>query len=210
MDALRKLALARGASKQEGNVPLFNKAFLKTVEIFGRTYEMAMIAAYKFGTGKLMNDTEKFPTMLKKGKISLMPSLGGDRKTVKRIFKKTKQNKGAESMRYAYFPGCSAESTARDMHQSTLAVAAALGIEMIEPKGWTCCGATAGHQTDRVLAASLPAANLVKIKDMGLDMRRELRGLLQQDESGKSRNRDRIGNSQRCLRRDWPGLRRLG
>ena len=35
MDALRKLALARGASKQEGNVPLFNKAFLKTVELFG-------------------------------------------------------------------------------------------------------------------------------------------------------------------------------
>src|SRR5512141_1525902 len=28
IDALRKLALARGASKQEGNVPLFNKAFL--------------------------------------------------------------------------------------------------------------------------------------------------------------------------------------
>jgi heterodisulfide reductase subunit B2 len=72
-------------------------------------------------------------------------------------------------MKYAYYPGCSAESTARDMHQSTLAVAGALGIEMVEPKGWTCCGATAGHQTDRVLAASLPAANLVKIKDMGLD-----------------------------------------
>jgi len=72
-------------------------------------------------------------------------------------------------VKYAYYPGCSAESTARDMHQSTLAVAAALGIEMIEPKGWTCCGATAGHQTDRVLAAALPAANLAKIKDMGLD-----------------------------------------
>jgi heterodisulfide reductase subunit B len=72
-------------------------------------------------------------------------------------------------MRYAYYPGCSAESTARDMHQSTLAVAGALGIKMIEPKGWTCCGATAGHQTDRILAASLPAANLVKIQDMGLE-----------------------------------------
>ena len=96
LDALRKLALERGASKQEGNVPLFNKAFLKTVEMFGRTYEMALITAYKLGTGKLMNDMEKFPTMLTKGKISLVPSLGGDRKTVKRIFKKTKENKGAE------------------------------------------------------------------------------------------------------------------
>jgi heterodisulfide reductase subunit B2 len=72
-------------------------------------------------------------------------------------------------MKYAYYPGCSAESTARDMHESTLAVAEALKIELIEPKGWTCCGATAGHQTDRVLAAALPAANLVKIKDMGLE-----------------------------------------
>jgi heterodisulfide reductase subunit C len=95
LDALRKLALAKGASKQQGNVPLFNKAFLKTVELFGRTYEIAMITAYKLGTGKLMNDTEKFPTMLKKGKISLIPSFGGDRKTVKRIFKKVKENKEA-------------------------------------------------------------------------------------------------------------------
>jgi len=96
IDALRKLALDRGASKQEGNVPLFNRAFLKTVELFGRTYEIVIIAAYKLGTGKFMNDTEKFPTMLKKGKISLMPSLGGDRKTVRRIFKKTRQTKEAE------------------------------------------------------------------------------------------------------------------
>jgi len=72
-------------------------------------------------------------------------------------------------MRYAYYPGCSAESTARDMHQSTLAVAESLGIELVEPKGWTCCGATAGHQTDRLLATSLPAANLVKIQNLGLD-----------------------------------------
>ena len=73
-------------------------------------------------------------------------------------------------MRYAYFPGCSAESTARDMHQSTLAVARALGIELVEPEGWTCCGATAAHQTDPFLAVSLPAANLAKVQDLKLDM----------------------------------------
>jgi heterodisulfide reductase subunit B len=56
------------------------------------------------------------------------------------------------------------------MHQSTLAVAKALGIDLVEPKGWTCCGATAGHQTDRLLAVSLPAANLTKVQDMKLDM----------------------------------------
>ena len=73
-------------------------------------------------------------------------------------------------MNYAYYPGCSAHSTARDMHESTLAVARALGIDLVEIPGWTCCGATAAHQTDRVLAASLPAANLLLTRDMGMDM----------------------------------------
>jgi heterodisulfide reductase subunit B2 len=73
-------------------------------------------------------------------------------------------------MKFAYYPGCSAESTARDMHASTLAVAAALGIDLVEPEGWTCCGATAAHQTDRVLAAALPAANLLLAQDMHLDI----------------------------------------
>jgi heterodisulfide reductase subunit B len=73
-------------------------------------------------------------------------------------------------MKYAYYPGCAAESTARDMNHSTLAVARALGVHLEEPKGWTCCGATAGHQTDRLLAVSLPAANLAKVQDMRLDM----------------------------------------
>ena len=97
IDALRKLALARGASPQKGNVPLFNRAFLKTVETFGRSYEIGMITAYKIGTRKFMDDTEKFPAMLKKGKIALLPPRGGDRKTVKRIFKKVNERKGAKA-----------------------------------------------------------------------------------------------------------------
>ncbi len=91
MDALRKLAVQRGSAKPEGNMPLFNRAFLKTVQMFGRTYDIAMIAAYKLGSGKLLADTEKFPTMLKKRKIALLPPRGADRKTVRRIFQKTKE-----------------------------------------------------------------------------------------------------------------------
>jgi heterodisulfide reductase subunit B len=73
-------------------------------------------------------------------------------------------------MKYAYYPGCAAHSTARDMHFSTLAVARALGIELVEPVGWTCCGATAAHQTNRDLAVSLATANLLMVQNMGLDM----------------------------------------
>jgi heterodisulfide reductase subunit C len=93
MDALRRIARERGAAQGEGNVPLFNRAFLKTVEVFGRTYDIAMIAAYKLGSRKLMADTEKFPTMLAKRKIALLPPTGADRKTVRQIFKRTKVNK---------------------------------------------------------------------------------------------------------------------
>ena len=97
IDALRSLALQRGAPKPEGNMPLFNKAFLKTVEVFGRPYDIAMIAAYKIGTGKFMNDTEKFPAMLKKGKIALLPAMGVDCATVRRIFKQARKNRGRRS-----------------------------------------------------------------------------------------------------------------
>ena len=96
MDALRHLALEKGASKQQGNVPLFNRAFLKTVQMFGRTYDIAMIAAYKIGSLKLLGDTEKFPSMLKKQKIALLPSLEADRKTTKRIFKKAKEKEAGK------------------------------------------------------------------------------------------------------------------
>jgi heterodisulfide reductase subunit B len=73
-------------------------------------------------------------------------------------------------MKFAYFPGCSAESTARDMQASTLAVARALDIDLIELSGWSCCGASAAHQTDPVLAAALPAANLLLAQDMQMGM----------------------------------------
>ena len=92
MDAMRQISLEKNkAGKAPGKVALFNKAFLKTVELFGRSYEIGLIAAYKLGSGKLMNDTDKFPTMLKKGKLALLPPKGADKATVKRIFKKIKE-----------------------------------------------------------------------------------------------------------------------
>jgi len=73
-------------------------------------------------------------------------------------------------MKYAYYPGCSAESTARDQYMSIREVSNVLDIELIEPKGWTCCGSTPAHHTDRILSIALPAANLLLAKKMGLDM----------------------------------------
>jgi heterodisulfide reductase subunit C2 len=95
IDSLRQLSREKKIAPQKGNVPLFNRAFLETVKFFGRTYDIAMITAYKLGTFKFMDDTEKFPSMLKKKKISLLPSFQGDGKITRRIFKKAKERKEA-------------------------------------------------------------------------------------------------------------------
>jgi heterodisulfide reductase subunit C len=68
-------------------VHLFNKSFLNTVKLFGRTFDLGMIAAYKLRTSSYLQDTEKFPMMLRKRKIALLPSFRGKKKTIKRIFK---------------------------------------------------------------------------------------------------------------------------
>ena len=63
-------------------------------------------------------------------------------------------------MSYVFFPGCSLEGTARDFHQSTMAVADALGLALPEIPDWICCGSTAAHQSDPLLALALPAKSL--------------------------------------------------
>jgi Heterodisulfide reductase, subunit C len=93
IDALRVLAVERKTPTPEGNMPLFNRVFLKTVNIFGRTYDLGMIAAHKIGTKSYMKDADKFPTILKKGKIALLPPRGADRKMAKRIFDSVKRKK---------------------------------------------------------------------------------------------------------------------
>lgn len=86
IDALRSLSLAKGCRAPAGNMPLFNRMFLANVRVFGRSYDLSMIAGYKLGSGSLMSDTEKFPTMLMKGKMAILPPSGADKKTVKLVF----------------------------------------------------------------------------------------------------------------------------
>lgn len=94
IDALRFLARETGAPVPKGNMPLFNRMFLRMVKTFGRSYDLPMIAAYKLGTGNIGQDTEKFPAMLKKGKMAVLPPSGADKRVVKRIFERVSKGKG--------------------------------------------------------------------------------------------------------------------
>ena len=69
-------------------------------------------------------------------------------------------------MTYVFYPGCSLEGTARDFHLSTLAVAKGMGLALPEIPDWICCGSTAAHSSDPVLALALPAQNLQTVSKM--------------------------------------------
>ena len=72
-------------------------------------------------------------------------------------------------MKYAYFQGCSLESTAIEFHLSTEQVCKKLDIELVD-FDWCCCGASSAHMTDDLAAIALPAHNLGKAEELGLDM----------------------------------------
>lgn len=63
-------------------------------------------------------------------------------------------------LRYGFFPGCTLESAAQELMISTMKVAKALGIELIELKGWTCCGASHIQDVDEFLSLSVNARNI--------------------------------------------------
>ena len=71
-------------------------------------------------------------------------------------------------MKYAYFPGCSLHSTAKEYDISTKAVARALGIDLVEIPDWICCGATPAHITMHLLSIALPVKNLLQARKMDL------------------------------------------
>ncbi len=88
MDSLRAVSLQKDPALRKGRVALFDRWFLATVKFFGRTYDLGMIAAYKVSTSSYFRDTDKFPAMLRKRKIAIVPSFKADKKFIKRIFSK--------------------------------------------------------------------------------------------------------------------------
>ncbi|MEW5768211.1 MAG: CoB--CoM heterodisulfide reductase iron-sulfur subunit B family protein [bacterium] len=73
-------------------------------------------------------------------------------------------------MKYAYYPGCSLHSTAKEYDQTSREVCHALGIELAEIDDWNCCGATSAHSLDHRLALELSARNILLAQAERSDM----------------------------------------
>jgi len=68
---------------------------------------------------------------------------------------------------YAYYQGCSLEGTASAYDRSIRLVMKSLGVTIMEPPDWSCCGSTPAHAFDHLLAAALCARNLAIVESMG-------------------------------------------
>ena len=73
-------------------------------------------------------------------------------------------------MKYAYYPGCTATSTAIEYEESVREIAGYLGIEFAEIPDWTCCGASSGHVINHELSLALPSRNLAIAEKMNMDV----------------------------------------
>ncbi len=71
--------------------------------------------------------------------------------------------------RYAYYPGCSLMSSAKEYDRSVRAVFAHLGIELEALKDWNCCGAVHGDIRSAEAAVTLAARNLALAEVQGFD-----------------------------------------
>ena len=71
--------------------------------------------------------------------------------------------------KYAFYPGCTLHSTGVEFGLSSELVCDVLGLEMVEIDDWNCCGASSAHSMDHSLFLALPARNLAKAQETGLE-----------------------------------------
>ncbi|NPV09625.1 MAG: 4Fe-4S dicluster domain-containing protein [Anaerolineae bacterium] len=146
-------------------VPLFYRAALSGIRLFGRMYELGLMARLYLSLllrGRLdlrqlwSLDLPVGLGMLQRGKLPPLPHRSGRARP-------DPLKPGA----IAYYPGCSLHGTSKEYDQSARAVFEALGRPLQEPQGWGCCGTTPAHSTDEHLAALLPYRNLALLQRMG-------------------------------------------
>jgi len=90
-DALRRLSRAAGKVVGGTTVPTFNDIFLRTIRRLGRMYEMGLMTSFKLRTGNLMADVDKFPMMLAKRKLALLPPHVRGAAERKRLFERARR-----------------------------------------------------------------------------------------------------------------------
>ncbi len=68
--------------------------------------------------------------------------------------------------RIPYYPGCTLKTSAKNLENSAIASAKALGIEMVEIPNWVCCGVVASLTSDDLMRHIAPVRNMLRVEQM--------------------------------------------
>ncbi len=163
MDFIVGEAMAEGIKPKVPEVAIFNKVFLRDVDILGRSYELGLMLEMNLRTKQPFKDVDLGLDMIKHGKINFLPSIvRSGRRTAPTSPASRPENE------VGYYPGCSLHSLAKEFNLSAIAVLETLDRKPIEPKGWICCGSSPAHRVDHRISVKMPLESLILYEQEGV------------------------------------------
>jgi heterodisulfide reductase subunit C2 len=90
-DGLRRMSRSANTVHEKTAVHTFDQIFLRAVRKRGRMYELGLMASFKLRTLRFFQDVGKFPMMLYKNKLRLLPPTAHGRRELDEIFKRVDQ-----------------------------------------------------------------------------------------------------------------------
>lgn len=97
MDALRAVAEQDGYARDNRGAALLNRLFLAQIRAFGRVHEMSLVAGFNLASRRPLRDVTKGPSMMRKGKLHLLPQRSANLPAVRRIFERVQELEGSET-----------------------------------------------------------------------------------------------------------------
>ncbi len=73
-------------------------------------------------------------------------------------------------MKLHYYPGCTLKEKATALDDSTREAMKRLDVELVEPEGWTCCGAEYPLTEEKIVGLAAPTRVLRQVRDEGGDV----------------------------------------
>jgi heterodisulfide reductase subunit B len=175
MDVLEIMAAEQGIPSKAPSVPMFYASANRGINYFGRMWELGLMAElyirqfFHWQEGKPLLDfrqifkynLETAVKMLRSGKLKILPSIARRPRNGHSVRAEPEEDV------ISYYPGCSLHATGIEFNMSTKAVAETLGLNLVEPEGWKCCGTSPAHNTDHYRSVKLPMETLAIADELG-------------------------------------------
>jgi heterodisulfide reductase subunit B len=193
MDELEIMAADQGIKSKARTVPMFYKSANRGINWFGRMWELGLMAElyirqfFAWQDGRPLLDFQQLfkynvgtaIKMLRTGKLKILPSVARPARNGRQpkatpasavadaALQASRDTQLDEGGTISYYPGCSLHATGLEFNMSTKAVAEKLGLNLVEPEGWKCCGTSPAHNTNHYRSIKLPMETLAIADDLG-------------------------------------------